>query len=103
MESSENVRAAEAATSITRIRKFVFEKSLIPQVRPHVSVGVPRIYVALVVVNVVVDLAVVHVVPPFQEISTQILGALVALLTFALSLTSIPLTTVKLAMLKLKL
>jgi len=101
IESSEKVRAEEPATSITRMRKFVFVKLLRLHVRPQVSVGVPRIYVALVVVNVGVDLAVVHVVPPFQEIWTQILGALVVLLTFALSLTSIPLTAVRLDMLKL--
>ena len=41
-QSSEKSREVLLATSITRTRKLVFDKSLVVQVRPHVSVALPR-------------------------------------------------------------
>jgi hypothetical protein len=56
------------------MRKFVLLKLLDVHVWPHVSDILPRVYVASVVLRVVVDLAVVHVVPPSHESCTQIFG-----------------------------
>ena len=54
-------------TSIIRKRKLALVKSVPLQVRPHVSMEVPKRYAALVVLNVDVDMAFVQVMPPFQD------------------------------------
>lgn len=85
MASRENVRDEEPATSITRTQKLVSKKFNPLQVRPHRLEDVPRTYVVLVVVNVDVDFAVVHVVPPSHESWTQSFGEFKMLSTFPVS------------------
>jgi len=61
------------------------------QVRPQVSVALPRVKALTEVPKVGVLLALVHVLPPFQESWTQILGEPDVLSTLASSRTVIPL------------
>ena len=84
-----------------RIRKFVLESSVGSQTWPQVSAEVPSVYVEFVVLRVVVDLAVVQVVPPFHDNCTQNFGELVVLFTFPVSFTSMPLIAVAPGVLKL--
>ena len=88
--SRENVLEVEPETSIIRKRKLALVKSVPLQARPHVSMEVPKRYAVLVVFNVNVDLAFVHVMPPFQDNWMQNLGEPVVLFTFPVSCTSIP-------------
>lgn len=81
----------ELDTSITRTRKFASAKFPELQVRPQLSEALPRINVFMVVPRVVVDLAVVQVVPPSQESCTHITGELDVLSARASRRTSIPL------------
>lgn len=80
----------ELETSIIRKRKLALVKSFPLQVRPQVSMDVPKRYVALMVLNVEVDFAFVQVMPPFQDNWMQNLGEPVVLFTFPVSFTSIP-------------
>ena len=75
---------------MTRTRKFTFAKFAGLHVRPHVSVGLPRIKVLMLVPRVAVDFAAVQVVPPSQESCTHILGELAVLSARASRRTSIP-------------
>lgn len=88
--SRENVLEVEPETSIIRKRKLALVKLVPLQVRPQVSIEVPKRYAVLVVLNVDVDLALVQVAPPFQDNWMQNLGEPVVLFTFPVSFTSIP-------------
>ena len=89
--SSENVRFTELATFAIRILKFAFDRFVNVQLRPHVSVVPPRIYVVRLVVSVGVVLAVVQEEPPFQDSCTHIAGVFAVLSASASRRTSIPL------------
>ena len=90
IQSSEKSLDVLVATSIMRTRKFAFESWLTVQVRPQLSEALPSVYVCSVVVNVPVCLAVVQLLPPFQDSCTQSFGAPLVLSTLASNLTSIP-------------
>jgi len=62
-----------------RTRKLAFVKSVEAQVRPQVSVVVPRVKVASAVPRVVVFLVAVQVAPPSQDSSTHMKGLPVVL------------------------
>src|SRR5262249_37850261 len=88
---------ALSVRSMSRTRKFAFEKLALAHVRPHVSVGPPRTYDAEMVVNAADAWGVVQVVPPSQDSCAQIC-AFEPLLPFrATSCPSIPLTDVSVA------
>ena len=89
-QSRKKSREVELETLITRTRRFALEKSAGPHVRPHVSVVLPRVNVAILVLRVPVAFAAVHVVPPSQDNCTHILGELDVLSTRASRRTSIP-------------
>ena len=89
-QSSEKSREVLLDTSITRTRKFASVRLESVHAMPQLSTGPPRTYVALLVVNVGVDLVVVHDAPPSHDNCTQIFGAPLVLSAFASSLTSIP-------------
>jgi hypothetical protein len=77
--------AVEAATSIMRTRNEPDANSEVAQVRPQVLAAPPKTYVVVAVAKVGVVRADVHVVPPFQESCTHIIGVFAVLLTFAFS------------------
>ena len=91
-QSREKLWDVDAATSITRTRKEVFERFDKVQLRPHVFAAPPRTYVLVAVPSVVVVKAEVQETPPFQESCTHILGEPVVLPARASKRTSIPLT-----------
>ena len=90
IQSREKSRDVELAMLMTRTRKFASAKFAGLQVRPHVSVGLPRINVFILVPRVAVDLAAVQVAPPSEESCTHILGELAVLSARASRRTSIP-------------
>jgi hypothetical protein len=89
-QSNEKSREVLLETSITRTRKFGSLRFESVHAIPQLSAGPPRTYVAVLVVNVGVDFAVVHDAPPSHDNCTQIFGAPLVLSAFASSLTSIP-------------
>jgi len=90
IQSRKKSREVELDTSITRTRKFASAKLAGLQVRPQVSVVLPRVKVFMLVPRVPVDFAAVQVVPPSQDICTHILGELDVLSARASRRTSIP-------------
>lgn len=62
-------------TSITRTRKLALLSVETVHEKPQLSAGPPRMYVALLVVSVAVDLVAVHETPPSQDDCTHIFGA----------------------------
>lgn len=89
-QSMKKSREVELDTLITRTRKFASAKLAGLQVRPQVSVVLPRVKVFMPVPRVPVAFAAVHVVPPSQDSCTHILGELEVLSTRASRRTSIP-------------
>jgi hypothetical protein len=90
-QSRKKSREVELETLITRTRKLVLEKSAGPHGRPHVSVVLPRMDVAILVPRVPVTFVAVQVVPPSQDSCTHILGELEVLSARASRRTSMPL------------
>jgi len=61
-------------TLVTRTRRVALVSSPVVQVRPHVSLALPSVRVAMLVVSVPVCFAAVQLEPLFHERSTQCLG-----------------------------
>lgn len=76
---------------MTRSRKLELAKFAPVHVRPHKSEALPNTYVASLVVNREVVLAVVQLLPPSQESWTQNLGELEVDSTLPSRRTSMPL------------
>jgi hypothetical protein len=79
-------------TLSTRTRKLALLSSDRVQVRPQVSVGLPRVAVCSLVVSVGSDLALVQEVPPSQESCMLMLFVRAVLSNHQSSRTSIPVT-----------
>lgn len=91
-QSSEKSRLVELATSITRTRKLASLSSARVHVRPQPSAGLPKRWVAMLVVSVALDLVAVQLPPPFHDNCTHIFGEPDVLSARASRRTSIPAT-----------